>query len=290
VALVLRTTLPDFEYLAPESMEELLALKSRYGERASILAGGTVLLTLLRTGFRYDYVIDVKRVRELASMEYIEGKGLYIGAAVPLRELEASDVVRTKYQVLWDAVRQIGDFHLRSRATIGGNICNPTLQADTIPPLMVLGARVEISSMRGRRSIPVWELVRGGGGFSLEPDEVVTAVFVPEPPQGSRGAYFKVWWVMGIAALAANIDKPGERVVRIAYSSAAPQPILAEGVEEIFRQDKPLLTLIAEAVEYVRSIADPPTDTRASREYRTHLLIFGTAYLLRKLLIGGGQG
>jgi len=290
MALVFRTTLPEFEYLAPESLDELLALKSRYGERAALLAGGTVLLTLLRTGFRYDYVIDVKRVKELSSMEYTEGKGLYIGAAVPLREVEASDVVRAKYQVLWDAVRQIGDFHLRSRATIGGNICNPTLQADTIPPLMVLGARVEISSMRGRRSVPVWELVRKGGGFSLEPDEVVTGVFIPEPPRGSRGAYFKVWWVMGIAALAANTDRPSERVVRLAYSSAAPHPILAEGVEEIFRQDRPLASLIAEAVEFVRSIADPPTDSRASREYRLHLLTYGTAYLLRKLLIGGGQG
>jgi carbon-monoxide dehydrogenase medium subunit len=286
MALVFRTTLPDFEYLSPETLDELLALKSRYGDRAAILAGGTVLINLMRTGFRYEYVIDIKRVKELISLEYLEGRGLTIGAAVTLRELERADVVKSKYSVLWDAVRQIGDFHLRSRATIGGNICNPTLQADTIPPLMVLEARVEISSMRGTRVIPIWELIKRGGGFSLEPDEVITRIYVPEPPQGSRGAYFKVWWILGIAALAAKIDNPGERIVRIAYSSAALQPILVENTEKIFRQDKPITTLISEAVRYVKSIVDPPADTRASREYRLHLIEFGTAYLLRKLLGG----
>ncbi|MEM4971468.1 MAG: FAD binding domain-containing protein [Sulfolobales archaeon] len=286
MALVFRTTLPDFEYLSPESLDELLALKSRYGDRAAVLAGGTVLINLMRTGFRYEYVIDIKRVKELTVLEYNEGKGLSIGSAVTLRELERSDIVRSKYSVLWDAVRQIGDFHLRSRATIGGNICNPTLQADTIPPLMVLGARVEISSMRGTRMIPIWELVRKGGGFSLEPDEVITKIYVPEPPQGSRGAYFKVWWILGIAALTAKIDSPGERIVRIAYSSAAPQPILVENIEEIFRQDKPITSLIGEAIRYIKSLVDPPNDARASREYRMHLIEFGTAYLLRKLLGG----
>jgi carbon-monoxide dehydrogenase medium subunit len=286
MALVFRTTLPDFEYLSPETLDELLALKSRYGDRAAILAGGTVLINLMRTGFRYEYVIDIKRVKELTSLEYLEGRGLTIGAAVTLRELERADVVKSKYSVLWDAVRQIGDFHLRSRATIGGNICNPTLQADTIPPLMVLEARVEISSMRGTRVIPIWELIKRGGGFSLEPDEVITRIYVPEPPQGSRGAYFKVWWILGIAALVAKIDNPGERIVRIAYSFVALQPILVENTEKIFRQDKPITTLISEAVRYVKSIVDPPAYMRASREYRLHLIEFGTAYLLRKLLGG----
>jgi carbon-monoxide dehydrogenase medium subunit len=286
VSLVFRTTLPEFEYLSPRSLDELLALKSRYGEGAAILAGGTVLTTLMRTGFRYGYVIDVKKVRELTLIEYQDGRGLSIGAAVTLRELERSEVIRRKYSVLWDAVRQIGDFHLRNRATIGGNICNPTLQADTMPPLMVLDARVEISSMRGVRVVPIWELIKKGGGFSIESDEVITRIYVPEPPPGSRGGYFKVWWILGIAALVAKIESPRERIVRIAYSSAAPHPVLIEGLEEIFRSEKPLKDLISDAIKYIKSAVDPPSDARASREYRMHLIEFGTAYLLRRLLMG----
>ncbi len=286
MSLIFRTTLPEFEYLSPRGLDELLALKSKYGEKAAILAGGTVLMNLMRTGFRYEYVIDIKKVRELTLVDYQDGRGISIGAAVTLGELERSEVIKTKYSVLWDAIRQIGDFHLRNRATIGGNICNPTLQADTIPPLMVLGAMVEISSMRGTRVVPIWELIRKGGGFSIEPDEVVTRIYIPEPLPGSRGGYFKVWWILGIAALVAKIESPRDRVVRIAYSSAAPHPILIEGLEEIFRGDKPIKDMIRDAVNHIKSIVDPPSDARASREYRVHLIEFGTAYLLRRLLMG----
>lgn len=170
MSLVLRTTLPDFEYVSPGSLDELLALKSKHGDRAAILAGGTVLLNLVRLGFRYDYLIDIKGVKELSAIDYREGRGLVVGAATTLKDIENSDVIRDRYRVLWDAVRQVGDFHLRNRATIGGNICNPTLQADTIAPLAVLGAIVEISSMRGSRRTAVWELVKEGGGLSLDPD------------------------------------------------------------------------------------------------------------------------
>ncbi|MEM2203660.1 MAG: FAD binding domain-containing protein [Sulfolobales archaeon] len=283
MSLILRTTLPDFDYLSPSSLDELLALKAKYGERAAVIAGGTVLLNLMRLGFRYDYVIDIKGVRELSAIEYREGRGLVIGAAATLKDLENNEFVREKYGVLWDAVRQIGDFHLRNRATIGGNICNPTLQADTIAPLAVLGASIEVSSMRGSRRVAIWELVKEGGGLLLDPDEILTRIYIPELPKGSRGAYFKVWWIAGIAALAANIDNPRERIVRVAYSFA-PSQELVEGVEKIFRQEKPLKVLIGDAINYIKTSITPPSDARASREYREHLVEFGTAYLLRKLL------
>ncbi len=289
VALVLRTTLPELEYLSPRSVEELLELKARYRDRAALLAGGTVLLTLMRLGFKFEYVIDLKRVKELSSIDYVEGKGVVIGAAATLRDLERSDVIKSKYRVLWDAVRQIGDHHLRSRATIGGNLCNPSLQADTIAPLMVLDAVVEISSVRGARRTPISELFSNPGGVSLEPDEVVTKIYIPEPPRGSTGSYFKVWWILGIAVLVSNPGDPRERVVRIAYTSAAPTPLAIKEVEKIFRQDRPLGELIKEALSVIKARVNPPSDSRASREYREHLIEFGTALLLRKLLIEGGD-
>ena len=285
MALVFRTTIQDVEYIAPATIEELVEIKARYGDKAAILAGGTVILSLLRMGLRYEYLVDIKRVRELASIEHSEGKGISIGSAVRLREIEENSVIRDRYGVLWEAVRQIGDHHLRNRATIGGNILNPTLQADTIPPLLVLGAYVDIISIRGVRRAPLKSLV--SGDQSLGSDEILARIYIPEPPRGSRGGYFKVWWIMGIAAHIERIDSLGERRVRIAYTSASKKPLLIEDLDEIFRQDKSPGDLIREAIEHIRIRIDPPTDPRASREYREHLVEFGTAYLLRRLLSMG---
>ena len=290
--LVFRTTLPRFEYLRPKSLGEALELKAKYGGDAMILAGGTDLLVDIRMRAKKPkYVIDIKGIKELSELKYVEGRGLEIGSAVTLSEIERSKVVKEKFHVLWDAVRQLADFPLRTRATLAGNIANASPASDSAPALLVLGAEVELSSTRGTRKLPIKKFFKWVKQTYMEPDEMITRIFVPEPPRDSRGMYLKFTRisvedlsVVGIAGLAANPKEPEKRIVRLAYASVAPTPVLVEEVEEIFNHDKPVKELIREAVEAVKKKTSPITDVRGTAEYRRHLIEFGTAYLLNRLL------
>ena len=290
--LIFRTTLPRFEYLRPKSLGEALELKAKYGGDAMVLAGGTDLLVDVRMRAKKPkYVIDIKGIKELSELKYVEGRGLEIGSAVTLSEIERSKVVKEKFHVLWDAVRQLADFSLRTRATLAGNLANASPASDSAPALLVLGAEIELSSTRGTRKLPIKKFFKWVKQTYMEPDEIITKIFVPEPPRDSKGMYLKFTRisvedlsVVGIAGLAANPKEPEKRIVRLAYASVAPTPVLVEEVEEIFKHDKPVKELIREAVEAVKKKTSPITDVRGTAEYRKHLIEFGTAYLLNRLL------
>ena len=289
--LLFRETLPEFQYLRPKTLDEALELKAKYGEEATVIAGGTDLVLDIRMGMkRPKYVIDIKGIKELSGHRYVEGKGLEIGATATLRELELCKNLKAKYYVLWDAIRQMADVTLRERATLAGNIANASPAADSAPALLVLGAEVELASVRGTRRVPLRKFFKWVKQTHMEPDEIITKIYVPEPPEGAKGEYFKATRsaedlaIVGIAALVANPSNPSDKVVRLAYASVAPTPVLVEEVEELFKHDKPLNELIKQTVELVKSKVSPITDVRGTKEYRMHIVEFGTAYLLRKLL------
>ena len=289
--VIFRATLPRFEYFRPKTLSEALELLNRYSNEAAVLAGGTDLLVDMRVGIkRPKYLIDIKGIKELHIFNYEEGKGLTIGATVTLNEILENNIVKDKYFVLWDAIRQMCDAHLRNRATLVGNICNASPAADSAPPLLIYHAEVELASKDGMRRVPLKEFFVGVKKTIRKPNELVTKIYIPEPPKNSKGMYFKAvrtsedLSLVGIAGLAANVEEPSKRVVRLAYASVAPTPILVEEVEEIFRKDKPVKELIKEAIEAVKKKVSPITDVRATREYRLHLIEYGTAYVLNKLL------
>ncbi len=289
--VIYREKLPNFDYVKPESLEELLRLKDECRAECVILAGGTDLILDMRMGMKAPKkVIDIKGVKELRELKYEEGNGMSIGALVTLRELELNEVVREKYYVLWDAVRKMADTALRERATLAGNIANASPAADSAPPLLVLQAEVELASVNGTRRVPLRKFFKWVKQTHMEDNEIITKIVIPEPPPETSGEYFKAvrssedLAIVGIAALVSKPEDPSKRIVRLAYASVAPTPLLIEKVEDIFRQDRPLKELIREAVELVKSEVSPITDVRGTKEYRMHIVEFGTLYLLRKLL------
>ena len=263
-----------FDYHRPETLEEVLRLLNTHKGDAKLLAGGTDLLVLMRDRLlRPKHVVDLKGVKELGEISF-DGRELRIGATVTLAKILREDIVREKFHVLWDAARVLADPIIRQRATLVGNICNASPAADTAPALLVLNAEVEIAGSDGVRRVPVKESFVGVKRTILEPTEVVKAVIVPKPPEGSRGKYYK-WGrtkgedlaVVGVALLVAN----GEKDVRVALSSVYKTPILVEEVGEIFRSEGAVEEKIKRAVEVVRSKISPISDVRASREYRLHM-------------------
>ena len=291
--LVFHTLLPEFEYFRPKTLDEALELLNKYGEDAKILAGGTDLLVDMRMRIKKPkYVIDIKGIKELHVLKYEEGKGLTIGATVTLSELVNNKIVKEKYYVLWDAVRQIADEHLRMRATLIGNICNASPAADSAPALLVLKAKVNIASVDGQRTIEIKDFFKWVKKTVLKPNEMVTSIFIPEPPKDAKGRYLKFvrsaedLALVGIAGLVAYPRDPEKRIVRLAYSSVAPTPVVVEEVEELFKQNRPLSELVEEAVKIVMNKVSPITDVRATKELRQHMVEYGTRYLLKTLLEG----
>ncbi|HHE72198.1 MAG TPA: xanthine dehydrogenase family protein subunit M, partial [Chloroflexi bacterium] len=130
-----------FDYVAPRSVAEAIALLADEGRVARAFAGGTDLLVQLRQGRRdVDLVVDIKRIPDLRELGYDPQDGLRLGAAVTCAELCANPTVVQHYPGLVEAVSLIGGAAIQQRATVGGNLCNAAPSADSIPALMVLDA------------------------------------------------------------------------------------------------------------------------------------------------------
>lgn len=281
--------LPKFDYIGPSTVEELAAVLAKHGVDAKLLAGGTDLVVLLRDRLlRPRYVIDVKGIEELRKLSWDRESGLRIGAAVTLNEIISSSVVMEHFGVLWSAANTLADPTIRNRATLVGNICNASPAADTAPALLVLGAEVEVVGARGKRTITIKDFFKGVKRTALEPDEFVSAVRIPNPPEGAKGNYLK-WGrtrgedlaVVGVAALVVN---SGRKLMRIALSSVAPTPLLVPEVERVFEGGGSVDEQIDKAVSIVMSKIAPISDVRGGKEYRLHMAGVLTRRVVKQLL------
>ena len=176
-----------FQYLAPQGLDEALALLTQNG--AVPLAGGTDLfLGMERRQTQPEAVVDLKRIPGMDGIEPAD-RGLRIGALALMETLSASFLIRDGYPALGDAARVVGSSQTRNRATIGGNLANASPAADTATPLMALGAVVEATGADGTREIPIDELFRGPGKTALRDGELLTAILIPPVPALSGGAF-----------------------------------------------------------------------------------------------------
>src|ERR1700730_8845786 len=129
----------DIDYAAPRTLAEAVALLGEKGDRARVLAGGTDIIVQVREHRRdLDLLVDVKHIAEVNELAYDPKKGLRIGAAVPCYRIYENADIAKAYPGLIDAVSLVGGIQIQSRASVGGNLCNGSPAADTIPPLIVL--------------------------------------------------------------------------------------------------------------------------------------------------------
>ena len=281
--------LPKFDYIRPKTMRKLVSALATHRADTKIIAGGTDLVVLLRDKIvRPKYVVDIKGVRELHKLSWNKNLGLTIGAAVTLKELLDSDIVKQKFGALWKAASTLADPTIRNRATLVGNICNASPASDTAPALLVLDAKVEVVGKKGKRTVAIKDFFKGVKKTALKPGEFVRAVKVPNPPEGARSDYLK-WGrtagedlsVVGVAALVADSD---EKLVRVALSSVAPTPLLVPDVESAFRDGGSLDEKIERAVSIVQSKICPISDVRCCKEYRLYMAGVLTSRVLKQLL------
>ncbi len=181
------------QYIRPASLAEALTLLSTLQDRARILAGGTDLLIELRRSIdtRRTDLIDIGRLGELQGITLVHGV-VHIGSLTTHADLAASEIVRRHAPLLAAAAATIGSRQIRNRGTIGGNLMNASTCADTIPPLVALGASVTLRSLTGERGLNLVDLFVEPYRTVARPDEILTEVRVPALVREARSAFLKV--------------------------------------------------------------------------------------------------
>ena len=180
-----------FEYFSPETLEDAIALLSKYGEEASVLAGGQSLIPLMKLRLASPkYLIYLGGIQGLSTIEEQDGM-ISFGALTLHAEVEESSLVKSKLPMMHDAVSMIGDVQIRNLGTIGGSLVHADPTGDMAPALLALGARVNTLSSSGKRTLRIHELIVDAYSTDLGEDEVVTQVLVPIPQKGSGGVYLK---------------------------------------------------------------------------------------------------
>jgi len=274
-------TLPRFEYLGPETVEETLALLNEYGRKAKVLAGGTDLISEMKWGeHKPDYVIALSHVSGLDSLEYDEKSGLKLGAMCKIAQIEKSDVIKNKYPLLSQAASVLASMEIRNRGTVGGNLCTAAPSADMPPSLLALEAKAVIASGKGERTLPLEEFFAGPKKTILNQDEILVRLEVPNMKPNSAGEYIKFGRrrameiaMIGVAALL-TVEPEENRCIdaKLALATAAPTPIRAKEAEKMLTGKKLDPAIIEEAAKMASKEASPRTSWRTTEEYRRDLI------------------
>jgi len=270
-----------FDYVAPKSAEEVVQLLSGKNGDTRILAGGTDLIVQLREGRRQaKLVIDIKNIPELTQVTFDSQNGLRIGAAASCSQICSDANVNKHYAGLVDGIGLIGGVQIQSRASVGGNLCNASPAADSIPALIVHEAVCHITGPNGARTIPVEEFCTAPGQNVLQSGEFLTSIIVPTPKENFGAGYLRLIPrnEMDIAVVGAGasvvLDKDGKQFVsaRIALGAVAPTPLLASAAGAFFAGKEVTRENVKEAARMAQAIAKPITDLRGTAEHRKHLV------------------
>jgi aerobic carbon-monoxide dehydrogenase medium subunit len=286
----------SFDYHAPSSLADAIALLQRHGDQAKVLSGGQSLLPLLKLRIgAAEHLVDIGRI---PGLEYIrEDAGfLRIGGRTRESMLERSDLIKSKYRILYDTALVIADPLVRNRATVGGNLAHADPANDHPATMLALGAEVVATGPRGERTIPIAEFFTGIFTTALAPDEILTEIRIPPPPPKSGGAYVKLERKVGdfaTAAAAAQVTLgAGGEIVRagIGLTAAGPMPIKALDAERFLLNKPPDPATIAEAARLAAAAAAPTADRRGSVEYKREMArVLTTRALTRAIERAGGR-
>ena len=285
-----------FDYHAPGTLDEAVALLERLGDDAKVLSGGQSLLPLLKLRLGdAGHLVDIGRIPGLDGIAEADGY-LRIGGAAREADLERSDLIREKYPILLDTAAVIADPLVRNRATVGGNLAHGDPANDHPATMLALEAQVVARGPGGERTIPITSFFTGLFTTALAPAEILTEIRIPVPPPRSGGAYVKLERKVGdfaTAAAAAQVTLGGQGEIArigIGLTNAGPTPIKATAAEQYLQGQQPNGEAIAEAARLAAEATSPSADRRGSMEYKRDMarVLTGRA-ITRALQRAGGQ-
>jgi len=261
-----------FGYEKPTTVERLFELMKRDGVK--ILAGGTDVIPLMREGrLSPKFIVDIKGIEEFRGV-YPLGDELFIGAAEPVEAVTQHPLTRA-YTAFVQGAGSLGCPEIRWRATVGGNICNGSPSADSVPGLLVYDADVILVSENGERITPLESFLLGQGKTGLRAGEVMKGILLKKPIDGSQSRYYRRTRVKGmdLSGLSAAIYCEGLSGFRIALGAAWPKVARAREAERILAGKPFSKALLAEAVQTILSDINPRANSlRASPDYKRAMI------------------
>jgi carbon-monoxide dehydrogenase medium subunit len=266
------------QYEAPQTLEAASALLAGAGGVARVLAGGTDLLVQMRGEFvDPDLIVDIKNIPEMRAIAVENGR-YRVGAAVTGIEIMEHKGFNQTWPGVVDGVSLIGSIQIRGRATMGGNLCNASPAADSVPALVAAGALASVAGPGGRRDVPVEEIGVGPGKTSLNKGEIVASFLLPERTPRSGGAYLRFIprTEMDIAVVGAGVDLTlaDDGVctrAKVALGAVAERVLVVEDAAAALvgtRVDAAALEALAAAAG---AACRPINDKRGTIEFRTEV-------------------
>jgi len=262
---------PEFDYAAPESLEEAIRLLAEGGEDAKLLAGGHSLLPLMKLRLAAPaLLVDLRRVPGLGGIERENGD-FRIGAMTPHARLADSPEVGLAAR----AAGQIADQQVRNRGTIGGSLAHGDPASDLPAVMLAAEATLTLQGAGGQRTVAAADFFHDYLTTAVGPEEVLTEIRLPAL-EGYGFGYEKFnrraedWAMVGVSALVRTSDGVCEDV-RIGLTHMSSVPLRASAAEEALRGQPLDAERIAAAAEQAAEGTDPPADLNATSDYKRHL-------------------
>jgi carbon-monoxide dehydrogenase medium subunit len=262
-----------FDYQAPSTIEEALAVLAERGDDAKVMAGGQSLIPLLKLRFSQpQLIVDIGRVSGLADIKRDDGH-MTIGALARHVDIERSQELAKLVPLMVEAVHWIADPLVRNRGTLVGSVCHADPSGDWGSIMLALNAELVAQSSKGERVIPVDGFFQGPFTTTLRPDEVVTAIRVPVPARSSGGSYHKLERKVGdfaTVAVSVQVELDGRKVKKagIGLTSVGPTNIKARQAEQALVGKELNDDVIAEAARLAAAAAEPKDDIRGTAAYK----------------------
>jgi len=262
-------------YEAPRSLDQAIVLLVGAKGDARVLAGGTDLLVQMKTDILApDLIVDIKGIAELREIKE-EGGGFRIGAAVTGAELKEHARLKAVFPGVVEAANLIGSTQIQGRASMGGNLCNGSPAADSVPALIVVGAIASVVGPGGRRDIPVEDVMVGPRKLSLVKGEIVASFLLPAKPGRTGDAYLRFIprTEMDIAVVGCGIcltlDAAGTcTAARVSLGAVAPRPLLVAPAAAALVGTKVDAAALEKLDAAARAACQPIDDKRGTKEYR----------------------
>ncbi len=281
----------SLQIIRPQSLSEALAFLHEAQNTFRILGGGTDLLVSLRNlktnnpGF--EGLLDLSDLNELRVLE-VAGDHFHVGSMITFTDLHHSPLVRREVPLLAEMARWMGSPQIRNRATVGGNIASAATCADSLPPLLVLSARVFLSSLSETRSLSLDEFILDSGHTAIRSDEILTGITFDRLPESTAWVYRKLGRRksaaisrISVAALRTATQGRQDFTCRLAVGAVTSKPMRLRQAEQCLSCNEWGRESISPAAIAARAEVASITGNRWSSAYKLPVL----ENLVRKALI-----
>jgi len=276
----------NFDYKRPATVDEAIALLTKHGDEAKLLAGGHSLIPAMKLRLaRPGVIVDIGRI---ANLNYIReaGGAIAIGAMTTHQEIESSKVLRDRSPLLAETAAHIGDLQVRNKGTIGGSLAHADPAADYPAAILALDAEIDLAGPRGKRTVKAVEFFVDLLQTAIAPDEILTEIRVPATAK--TVAYEKTEQKASGFALAGAAVVIGADGVRVGITGVAAKAYRATGVEHALAgQRTPSAAAIAAAAAHAADGVSALGDIHASPEFRAHLAEVNTRRAIERAIARG---